>query len=52
MKKEPMVEEIKTFFKGLIVILTPDTVRDIEDQYNNKYFRYKLQNNYVYFINF
>jgi len=51
-KKEPSIEEIKTFFHGSIIILTPEINYDIQDEYYYKYFRYKLQNNYIYFINF
>jgi hypothetical protein len=51
LKTKPELKEIKTFFNGLIIILTPTIIKNIE-LYYDKYFRYKLQNNYVYFINF
>ena len=51
-KKEPSIDEIKTFFDGSIIILTPEINFYIQDEYYYKYFRYKLQNNYIYFINF
>ena len=51
-KQEPYIEEVKTFFKGKIIVITPNIVYDIQDEYYTTSFRYKLENNYVYFINF
>jgi hypothetical protein len=51
-KQEPSIEEVKTFFKGKIIVITPNIVYDIQDEYYTTSFRYKLENNYVYFINF
>jgi hypothetical protein len=51
LKSEPKIKEIKIFFDGLIIILSPNIIENINIYYDN-YFRYKLENNYIYFINF